>query len=180
MNEQNYASLAASKRLVDAGIVLETDFNYCQKSDNYPIALQYNADPHVYRVFIPAPTMAEVWNELPARTHFFKGDSLKTCNIINPYVANDNPTDALIDYLIWLKQPNRLVATGELTKPTLEEELSRECGYGGIQIIYPKPQGDIVVTVGGGGGGKPTEGWGCGKRKHTEMYGFGQTREVFK
>jgi len=66
MNTDNYASLEASKRLVEAGIVLETDVMWvegrsgwflCTASD---LAEYFDEDANA----IPAPCMAEAWRKL--------------------------------------------------------------------------------------------------------------------
>jgi hypothetical protein len=124
MNEANYASLEASKRLVDAGIVLETeryfhifdeevhDYTAEQKKIWEGEVRRGNASPEA--IFIPRPSMAEVWRELPERSYFTKynghyqawsewttfeghGDS-------SPVKENTNPADALIDLLIWQRK----------------------------------------------------------------------------
>src|SRR3989304_828965 len=107
MNQDNYGSLGACQRLVEAGIEINTEFHYCQKSDNEPIQLIYHADSYVYQVFIPAPSMAEVWRELPAGVRMIhRGGNVQ----VYPEYDSEhmsygaNPTDALIDLLIWLKE----------------------------------------------------------------------------
>jgi hypothetical protein len=119
MNEANYASLEASKRLVAAGIVLETEAHWWQAHKQIDWILQYKniglGDMLKLSVnCIPAPSMAEVWRELPERSYFTKynghyqawsewttfeghGDS-------SPVKENTNPTDALIDLLILVKK----------------------------------------------------------------------------
>ena len=124
MNKLNYASLEASKKLVEAGIVLETDFYWC---DNWGyLTLEgkerglhcYGDDD--YKVY-PAPSMAEVWRELP---DLIGAGELRMARIINTHEAvlyygwidedgkeqietkvfrNTNPADALIDLLIFIK-----------------------------------------------------------------------------
>ena len=112
MNELNYASLEASKRLGDAGIVLETD---CFWSELYGL---WRLIRHCIANTIPAPSMAEVWRELPSYIgdDFYlaisKDDTQTVCGYskidgFDRYVSkgnqrNDNPTDALIDLLIWV------------------------------------------------------------------------------
>jgi hypothetical protein len=108
MNPNNYASLAASKRLADNGIVLETDHFY----RSYMIL----DDEHHDRVKgdIPAPSMAEVWRELPPGTELHKAHSFTEAfnfadtenadSIYPPCNSPDNPTDALIDLLIWVRK----------------------------------------------------------------------------
>ncbi len=129
MNPLNYASLEASKRLVDAGIVLETDAVWI--ADEYPpfgasmkIILKWDIRNKKELIFanfgklpngtVPAPSMAEVWRELPELNYFTKykghyqawsewttfeghGDS-------SPVQENTNPADALIDLLIWVRK----------------------------------------------------------------------------
>ena len=113
MNEANYASLEASKRLVDAGIVLETEAVWRKKRDKTGYYLSRKALYH-RTSDAPAPSMAEVWRELPERSYFTKynghyqawsewttfeghGDS-------SPVQENTNPADALIDLLIWVRK----------------------------------------------------------------------------
>ena len=112
MNELNYASLEAGKRLVEAGIVLETEAVwmhvkggswYLRPNDNTPIPVEIDD-------MIPAPSMAEVWRELLdvtiTKDSKNLGDGISMvwqCPGDNPSV-NTNPTDALIDLLIWVKQ----------------------------------------------------------------------------
>jgi hypothetical protein len=62
-NPLNYASLEASKRLVEAGIVLETDFYHCFWEPDQEWILIANGEQ--LEDDIPAPTLAEVWRELP-------------------------------------------------------------------------------------------------------------------
>jgi hypothetical protein len=115
MNELNYASLEASKKLVDNGIVLETDavwvkwyFDGSILSDRNPYEwrLQYRALTQTDFESIPAPCFTEVWRELPHKTWVRKDYSGRTnvMNEDNSFVCyNENPTDVLIDLLIWLK-----------------------------------------------------------------------------
>ena len=122
MNPLNYASLEASKRLVSAGIVLETDyqwFHYKEETFGWDITRRIGsviAEPYC----IPAPSMAEVWRELPEGTSVHKGSELGKSErgitaawccirkgdgaVTSPDIQRDNPTDALIDLLIWLKE----------------------------------------------------------------------------
>ena len=124
MNELNYASLEASKRLVDAGIVLETETSFYNSLHSKDWKLYrtedisgINNDP-LYKVH--APSMAEVWRELPSYIgdDFYldisKDDTQTVCgyskiDVFDRYVSkgnqrNDNPTDALIDLLIWVRK----------------------------------------------------------------------------
>lgn len=106
MNPLNYASLEASKRLVDAGIVLETEF--CRdmacnpnKITTWPVGVD-KGHPDFY----PAPSMAEVWRELPVGASINVGtDGFSWCRKhTSPDIINTNSTDALIDLLIWVRK----------------------------------------------------------------------------
>jgi hypothetical protein len=119
MNEANYASLEASKRLVDAGIVLETEAHWWKKRDKTGYYLSRKALYH-RTSDAPAPSMAEVWRELPEHItvkgrKFSKTlqESFGDCyayyeNQLNGETARTitriNPADALIDLLIWVKK----------------------------------------------------------------------------
>jgi hypothetical protein len=94
MNTSNYASLKASKRLVEAGIVLETEVVWYVGGVYVEPTLTRRKDAVVWGgKFTPAPSMAEVWRELPNGTWINTG-----CQGNETW--NDNPTDALIDLLI--------------------------------------------------------------------------------
>jgi len=108
MNNDNYATLEASKRLVEAGIVLETEFywvSYHPHENSFMLgdksSLLLSAKSYY------APSMAEVWRELPEGSFIEKnGESngASTKMLSDPIIANTNPTDALIDLLIWLRK----------------------------------------------------------------------------
>ena len=124
MNLNNYASLEASNRLVKAGIVLVTEAGWWRRNSWQRWSLGYRGlvedDPRNI-IIIPAPGMAEVWRELPATvpdrglyvpmklrkagdgktwgSHFRDGSQ-----IIDSIKADINPTDALINLLIWLRK----------------------------------------------------------------------------
>ena len=133
MNTQNYASLEACKRLVDAGIVLKTDFYWylphkptmCGKTTWFIERKYYLL---VYTEMFPAPSMAEVWRELPetyeaetrhlelqvdkikrvdgvtvTSANYIYNDAESGCCVYK-FFAKENPTDALIDLLIWVKK----------------------------------------------------------------------------
>ncbi len=117
MNTQNYASLEASKRLHDAGIELETEA-YWIRVANSPMMLTDNR--HGADEYYPAPSMAEVWRELPEYVEYKKddrplieylridknGDGSLSCGYgqYSEMTINDNPTDALIELLIWVRK----------------------------------------------------------------------------
>ncbi len=102
MNNLN-ASLEASKKLHDAGIILETDFIY--NSDGKllysPLVERRDGD-------IPAPSMEEVWRELPEWTECKKQAVETKCVVMTKdnikVFFSENPTDALIDLLIWVRK----------------------------------------------------------------------------
>ena len=139
MNPLNYASLEASKRLVEAGIVLGTEvcwspiFDFNMSSVGKPVPIKdwelmhrehINSSMWALKA-IPAPSMAEVWRELPV---YFDIDQCFQPNLVK--VADDNkgvmysafyslivrklpvpacyqsanPTDALIELRIWLEE----------------------------------------------------------------------------
>jgi hypothetical protein len=112
MNELNYASLEASKKLVDAGIVLEAEY-YWIRVANSPMMLHNNI--HGADEYYPAPSMAEVWRELPdinqgARIYLTKIGNQTQVGYGWPYMPsssivgqNINPTDAAIELKVWLK-----------------------------------------------------------------------------
>ncbi len=121
MNELNYCTLQAAKRLHEAGIVMKTDFTWgCQVNKDgskrwtiQPIDCHFaNTEPEY-----PAPSMAECWRELPdshgssttliVEKHY---DSMiagyfdwEEEDFTEAKFRNENPTDALIDLLIWLR-----------------------------------------------------------------------------
>jgi len=126
MNELNYASLEASKKLVDNGIVLETDFYWrvWTERDKFKsgteivttevmLALMNNDNfyendvPGV--VYYPAACFTEVWRELPEGTVCKKQpDGITKAYTDEPFsnlkvMFNTNPTDALIELLVWVK-----------------------------------------------------------------------------
>lgn len=116
MNEQNYASLDTSKRLVEAGIVLETECIWFKGVDrDWHLTSKWLANRAPEK--IPAPSMAEVWRELPSihKSTVFdnqliicKSDLHGTVAGYGPMllaqIVNPNPTDALIDLLIWVRK----------------------------------------------------------------------------
>ena len=124
MNPLNHASLEASKRLADAGIVLMTESAWCRQDYHGHIFyhLYYKTLLREGEECIPAPSMAEVWRELPQAIKAPGGlaflkvgkqhSDLDGCDYLvaeysnqpaSSFVRNSNPTDALIDLLIWLK-----------------------------------------------------------------------------
>ena len=106
MNELNYASFEASKRLVDAGVVLEMDAIWSLFYNGWRLVLRTELHPLVEDY--PAPSMTEVLEELPNNTAFLKNKIYyaSTGGKDNAYkeFISTNPTDALIDLLIWTRK----------------------------------------------------------------------------
>ena len=108
MNPLNYASLEASKKLVEARIVLKTDIQWANVigfdgSEDWEL----NASWGEY----PAPTMADVWRELPDDIDGHElgmgkedGESYVFYKSLKDFPYNTNPTDALTDLLIWARK----------------------------------------------------------------------------
>jgi hypothetical protein len=131
MNPLNYASPEACQRLHAKGIVLETDCYHrvwVAKATNTPCSQVATKDQMLWNkhgddvgdgrdmdgvVYIPAPSMAEVWRELISRgwPPCSDGMSFWLCNDDNEVVTDEiidtNPTDALIDLLIWVTEQRK-------------------------------------------------------------------------
>ena len=110
MNTQNYASLEASKRLHDAGIELETDFVWRLGADGWKLLTKDWVRDMMSNTYesLPAPSMTEVLEELPNNTAFLKNKVYYASvggsdNEYKEFIST-NPTDALIDLLIWTRK----------------------------------------------------------------------------
>jgi hypothetical protein len=120
MDELNSATLEASQRLVKAGIVLETEAVWYlsqtlgQKKPFAELMSRYRAKDFMNSVkftetankIIPAPSMTEAWRELPDSTQIIlvkRGVNHIVSYAPNANFMNTNPTDALIDLLIWVR-----------------------------------------------------------------------------
>jgi hypothetical protein len=125
MNTLNYASLEASKKLVDAGIILETENVWVipVSINEWKIVSNKESESYsLYRKKYPAPSMAEVWRELP-RVLLIDGKNcylsitagvFKDMDYCGYLSQNDtwikvrvfagSAIDALIDLLIWTKK----------------------------------------------------------------------------
>jgi hypothetical protein len=116
MNELNYASLEASKKMVDNGIVLETDAVWVKWY--FDSSTPYNREPYEWRLqykaliqtdfeSIPAPCFTDVWRELPEGAECKKQAEETKCVVVTQdnikVMFSPSPTDALIDLLVWLK-----------------------------------------------------------------------------
>jgi hypothetical protein len=125
MNPLNYTSLEASKKLVENGVRLKTDF-YWYKPEfcNYwRIVSRDIIPPHQIAnrdMCYPAPSMSELWRELPEWTEDEDGwleitkdkgnisagyRSLSSQS--NPFFQSNNPADALAELLTWLKKEGK-------------------------------------------------------------------------
>lgn len=121
MNLKNYCTLEYAQKLVEHGIVLETDAVWA--SDLTGGHVLVNNAPDWVDV-IPAPCFQDVWNELPESfehegerawlcvTKSRKDNNTTYCSY---YLSNDravcsskkhnaNPTNAAIDLLIFVKE----------------------------------------------------------------------------
>lgn len=116
MNPNNYASLEASKQLVEAGIKMETEAAWCPfgRNGEYKLLpIEYFPPTEVSKdVRIPAPCMTEVWRELPEASAYLHTNKetevwLEDEEDIIPKsnsFADTNPTDSLIYLLIWVRK----------------------------------------------------------------------------
>jgi hypothetical protein len=115
MNKDNYGSVDACKRLIDAGVVLTTDVVWASKDGcEFQLILTEDVGKIGGLTIIPAVNLAEVWRELPESVKWNDmwhhltveklGDETSCYYRTNGKVSNNtNPTDALIDLLIWVK-----------------------------------------------------------------------------
>ena len=108
MDQLNYATLEASRRLIEAGIVLDNvDMMWGCTSEN-PGKWEITYKDRLLGSSIPAPSIAEIWRELPEGTKLIKEmGSSEVYIIVNARqrisMKNENTVDALIDLLIWIK-----------------------------------------------------------------------------
>jgi len=126
MNQDNYCSLEAAQRLVDAGIVLDTECFYDLKSELH-LNRGMTGKRLVREGCLPAPCFAELWRELPEKIvgsdgveYLLSLDKTKvtTTGVVvttacyedvssdgytQRFFAKANPADALAELLIWVK-----------------------------------------------------------------------------
>ena len=112
MNSNNYGSREACEKLFKAGVVLETE--HCWYPSIFLDKWLLKNSKWKDGKKLPAPSMAEVWRKLPeeAILHIYfdsRGTvieyrlaSLTIC--VAKTVYDTNPTDALIDLLIWVRK----------------------------------------------------------------------------
>ena len=119
MNELNYASLGASQKLHEAGIVLKTDALWSLFLDEFHLIMNTELHPLVENY--PAPSIAEVWRELPEKIEIICLLAIeKVKNAKGGYdtlafyrgkpesvVVNSNFTDALIELYMWLEKEKK-------------------------------------------------------------------------
>ncbi len=119
MNSFNYASFEASKKLVDNGIFLKTDFFYVNTFSDMGWIFRTEGEFNDEDDFVPAPSMAEVWRELAkynASLYWSKNNSVTFAVLEgSPSFYSINPADALIDLLIWVTEKNRERIVKKLT-----------------------------------------------------------------
>ena len=115
MNSENYCSLNLAQRLIDAGIVLETDHQWLMlKNEDCYLSGEIVPMIEIIRE-LPAPSMAELWRELPE--YITNGSTIQylemgktgsktyaSYDFADDYVLFDNPADALAELLIWVKE----------------------------------------------------------------------------
>lgn len=121
MNPLNHASLEAAQRLAAAGIVIHTDAYWCLEPEEQEwdlLSVDY-CPAFGFGESYPAPSMAEVWRELPGEIELnytldvtkIGGETQALYSKIDGFDnyctkgsgGSANPTDALIDLLIWIK-----------------------------------------------------------------------------
>ena len=110
MDERNVGTLEACQRLVKAGIVLETDFYWAEfiNSGWQLITGMYGKTGYLH--IVPAPSMAEVWRELPNISVSIRSSKKETHVWLEEDCYdefNTNPTDALIDLLVWVTEQRK-------------------------------------------------------------------------
>lgn len=104
----NYTTLEASKRLVAAGIVLETD-HYWTGISPTSWTITHNKDNGSWES-IPAPSMSELWRKLPKREKdimncilVMNDWNIKRTDIALLCIEICRDPDKLADLLIWVK-----------------------------------------------------------------------------
>jgi hypothetical protein len=125
MNPNNYTSLEVSRKLVEAEIVLETEFWWvhhdpCSRDD---MAVGCYGEWELEDCtggsseYVPAPSMSELWRELPGRLSDTRLSAMrmsKGTTVIGYISPKDmcwvckfdegNPCDALAELLIWVRK----------------------------------------------------------------------------
>lgn len=127
MNQNNYGSLEACKRLVEAGIVLETEAVWClgiptwdhrETTWNLHYRNYVETNKYQYKETIPALSMAEAWRELPETYCVNATDPVRGKFLTSKSVGywaggkdagkwfpiRGNITNCIIDLLIWQRK----------------------------------------------------------------------------
>jgi hypothetical protein len=113
MNKDNYVTLPVAQRLVEKRIMLETDAWWILGFDG-KYSLVHCATKVMMSVIkerpgsIPAPSMSELWRELPEGTITLNGIGRELyCSCQGSQILhNVNPCDALAELLIWVRKEN--------------------------------------------------------------------------
>lgn len=113
LNPLNYCTFPYATKLVEKGIVLKTEKFYrvwtaidgtlCHELVDY--ARKRNDLPQT--MYVPAPSMAEVWRKLPRGTYLLHGADTSICWTNKKSYRDTNPTDALIDLLTKQKRKEK-------------------------------------------------------------------------
>jgi hypothetical protein len=111
MNELNYTSIEASKKLVENGIVLKTESEWVNSDANSYTWTLRNTNWRDNKTTVPAPSLAELWRELP---DMYEGEFLRVtkdwgetrCGYGGYWdrFHSDNPADVLAELLIWVRR----------------------------------------------------------------------------
>jgi len=123
-NELNYASFESSKKLFEAGIILETEFYWVEREDWDHINLDGSSKNIITidekdecdEFAVPAASFGDLLRELPAGMSLHKIDGhysgymleytpsyLRNGNVqFTTY--NKNPIDAIVEFFIWFKK----------------------------------------------------------------------------
>ena len=118
MNQSDYASFEAAHRLVAAGILLEAEAGWISERTKDGIVYKLMHKEEIHGAYYPAPSMAEVWRELPERLDVtdlmkphsyirltkFHGETVSGYGVQPDVGKRVNPADALIDLLIWVRK----------------------------------------------------------------------------
>lgn len=111
MNHNNYCTLEMSRRLVEAGVKIETECLWVGlKAFNevkYKIVTlnTYERESYLFdqQPHYPAPSMADLWAMLPDNTCIMKNNGETYITDENCEFSDTNPCDALAELLIWVK-----------------------------------------------------------------------------
>ena len=113
MNQDNYCSLEVAQRLVDAGIVLETECFYDLKSELH-LNRGMTGKRLVREGCLPAPCFAELWRELPqsadnmlSTLRKFYGDNISLTFLFRRLFDIAHNIDFAITLLIWVTEQRK-------------------------------------------------------------------------